>query len=132
MNKQDKLNYIRKEAIKANKDIVALEMGCKVKEKNVGVIFDVYQFFPDFIRTSLGEYSYKEVEEKLEIIGRPLTLADVLLAITINNFGGAQFDAMGRKEVWDTCRLWHLDNDNLENQNEDCIDFIYSLLKKSA
>lgn len=76
----------------------------------------------------------------LEIIGRPIRLADVLLAIeqlpffnllvtkTDNNLtaverllGGSIFNG-----------YWNLRDDNLDNQSDECKEFLYKLLVKET
>lgn len=63
-----------------------------------------------------------------EILGRPITLADVLRAIMKANFDGNQYDAMCSQQCVDTCRLWILDTDNYDGQTRETQKFIGSIL----
>lgn len=60
-----------------------------------------------------------DMKEDVEILGRPIRLADVLLT-------GA--DGFGAKNVLDLTIYWNLRKDSLEDQSEETIDFIYQLL----
>ncbi len=57
--------------------------------------------------------------------GRPVRLSDILLAIQI----WAEFKpGFFPQEAEDVMRMWNLRADDLGEQNDECIQFIYSLL----
>jgi len=75
-----------------------------------------------------GEFTYGKSRIK-KIIGRPIRLADIFWTI--------EFLIPKMKIVWDArdglvkniTHKWNLKDDNLENQSEETIEFIYNLLK---
>ena len=137
---QDKLKLIREKVIEANPEIVELKFGCEVEyEKKpfrmiyFGVVTTIHKssicvlhnrLIPDFI--------VKERDIR-KIIGRPITLADVLLAIKtgiyIREDGSIYSDEGVPLDLHYTGVSWNLKDNNLNNQSEECIDFLYELLK---
>lgn len=159
---QQKLEAIRRAAIAANPEIVELKPGCEFYQKNrkTGEVLSdaVYVFVgrgidsreikfsltDRYVRDEIGcydGYAYNEVQTEknmegyIEIIGRPIRLADVMLAI-------------GRREdrIHVTCDgwfcilqtpmhefarrfQWNLRKDSLDEQGPETIDFLYELLK---
>lgn len=167
MTHQDKIAFIRQKAIEANPEIVELKFGCEVvldkNKKSIALSEDLQgrmHFFsihhPVSELQAIGLELIKNGE--IKIIGRPVRLADVLLAIGNHQdkwretnwftwvFPVAQ--ELGKSGEWanfcgyshdkgwalltnkDKCPVgWNLRADDLEDQSEDTIEFIYSLLK---
>lgn len=167
----EKIETIRKACIKANPSIKDLVFGCEVMMKWGDYHGDVATveyvcgkckkhklskncnedcYFDGNIEDAISVVHSPEDEPKewilleadYDIIGRPIRLADVLLAIKDNTIGihksamnngtyawfiklhepnGLQFKATGK--------LWHLLKDDLTQQSDETIDFLYELLK---
>lgn len=133
-----KLDEVRAAIIKAVPEIVELKFGCELKTSK--------GFYVTLIGHKDDWYTWKRHEDGLIsagddagdadglpelIIGRPIRLADVLVAIDekcpskyfVNSNGAfIRIDTKWRMVAW---KLW---SDSLENQSDECIDFIHSLL----
>ena len=143
------LQKIREACIKANSEIVELKFGCEVVRKSgtdavgrkarsegkEGIIVSMYENFVGVLWYG-NENISQEFSENLEIIGRPIHLADVLLAIAhsipapieITEFQvGDRFKEFDDK-VWSVVKRWEWKDDNLENQSEPTKQFIADLL----
>jgi hypothetical protein len=83
-----------------------------------------------------------ECEATGKVSGRPIRLADVLLAIgqrqkdsetpfnfAIHDSGAIMKWDLRLAEWFNTCIVWNLDADDLEKQSEETITFLYELLK---
>lgn len=137
MNKEQKIQFIREKCIEANPSIKDLVFGCDVIVKgiandNPGCEYDIV--VDDRIkegRIGLGYFGEVPISE-LEIIGREIRLADVLLAMPTNSiFVCAKDGYIGHDEEMIKGHFkvqWNLLNDSLTDQEEPTIDFIYELL----
>lgn len=143
MTNQEKIQFIRERCIKANPDIKKLEFGCEVEWKGAGASKGIfikdkrddsksYLFYgSDRVET----FDKEQCKEHVSIIGRPIHLADVLLAI--QQEGWSDQNPMWSEETtlyyWQKlCKKWTLKKDNLQDQSPETIDFIYSLLTKES
>lgn len=155
---QQKIEDIRKACIKANPEIVELKFGCNVKRYATPEIDTLVRIFTDtkggfgvwLIRQEPHDYdttfrflATREEVESWQIIGRPIRLADVLLAITQSekNWNNEEYGCVGLEIQEDRNEAeletnekgwakWNLLKDNLEDQSEPTIDFLWSLLCK--
>ena len=134
-----KIKKIREACIKANSEIVKLKFGCEVVIDWLGngVVHDMQKrFITDDLRdngngTVIEDSVCGDIEE---IIGRPIRLADVLLAIDkyvkIGNLSDKEKD--GGLSYLDFVSFiydkWNLEDNNLQNQSPETIDFIHKLL----
>jgi|SRR5690348_11871413 len=151
---QDKKNYIREKCIEANPEIVELKFGCLIRSKAgtehfiVSGPIDKYPYQEgDFWTTrgitDEGRHQGYILNRKdiSEIIGHPVRLADVLLAIG-SGVSGTSVDATGQfmrwnipeKKDWDGYWAyqdadWNLRDDDLEKQSPETVEFLYSLLQ---
>lgn len=108
-------------------EIMELKFGCKLLNKEIGVIFTVYQeigkhkFGGGYLRTELGEIELDYLEN-YKILGRDITLEDVLITLqrTYHN---------SSKEVdWvSMVRKWKILNP-LHEQSEETINFLHSII----
>lgn len=144
------LEQIRQACIKANSEIVELKFGCEfryfeglnryghrrtptVKYLCLNTQDEIVAYLVSPANTRL-EIKKDDIEE---ILGRPIRLADVLLAISKadeNNHNKiwmksdgrivANFETKSLKSVVD----WDLLKDDLTQQSETTIDFIHSIL----
>ena len=134
-NNKEQIETIRQVCIKANPEIVELKFGCEVI--NNGISRFVTENRGNEIVTFSGGISFsnkiKAFMENFEIIGRPIRLADVLLAIKdipvekkINILGN---DHMPQNSTLaHIVTFWKLDKDDLTIQSPETIAFIYELL----
>lgn len=176
MEHQDKVAFIRQKTIETNPEIVELKFGCRLHHPGYRManIYDVsptgygngkkfftdlgHSFYDDTIKDGHIRRNSLDKPHMWKIIGRPVRLADVLLAIGNHQdkwretnwftwvFPVAQ--ELGKSGEWanfcgyshdkgwalltnkDKCPVgWNLRADDLEDQSEDTIEFIYSLLK---
>lgn len=138
---------------KANPEIMELKFGCEVLLK------DFEKDFPNYVGIYAGRRWNKEIDKevdlvvhkksghrhlvqmdkKYEILGRPIRLADVLLAIDQKySDGNIRFVSDGGYFWnWDLetspneyGAIWNLKDDNLDNQSEETKSFLYELLCK--
>ena len=157
MTHQQKLEAIRRACVKANPKIVELKPGCEFYQKNRKtdeVLSDaVYVFLgrgidsreinfsltDRYARDEIGRYdgyAYNEVQSEknlegyIEIIGRPIRLADVLLVFRGRSLKGCDPNETypSRNEI-SILQRWNIRNDDLSKQSEDTVDFIHGLLK---
>lgn len=137
----DKLELIRKKCIEANPEIVELKFGCEVvlnlnNDKAV-LLGETSSFLSGWFKTN--NEIYPVGGHTFEIIGRPIRLADVIFAISKNwvrdnsdksrLMGTFVFFSDQQSKLLCTVSLWNLLKDNLEDQSEETISFIYDLLK---
>lgn len=143
MENYEKLKKVIQEA---NPEIMELKFGCEVSYNNepfmlVSIEFDeseegnstyVYNVFPSILVAGeanvptyfarlIGEY------EQFQILGRPIRLADVLLALS-EKFPG---ELIPKFEDYSTTLFmgyWNLKDDNLDNQSFETKQFLINLL----
>lgn len=156
MTTQEKIKAIRKEVIKANPSILDLVFGCEVillneeysKQPRVLKVLDKREIKGRDTIVEIYERSHNGIglvfyEDKgnLKIIGRPIRLADVLLALQKNkSYNLIAVDEYGtfysdEKDVgFDIVQVdgqnieWNLEQDDLSKQSEETIDFIFNLI----
>lgn len=162
MTHQQKLEAVRQACIKANPEIVELKLGCEFYQKHrktgevlsdavyvfVGRGIDVREICFCLTNRYVGDaigcydgYAYNEVQNEknmtgyMEIIGRPIRLADALLALGMKkNYGyvctdGSLFEGGLDVENDFSYGQWNLRKDSLDEQSEETVSFLYELLK---
>lgn len=76
----------------------------------------------------LSEWVIERHETDLyRILGRPIRLADVFLAVGHNQ--GYRDGKMQASQLYTIVEVWNLRADDLEKQSEETINFLYELLK---
>lgn len=160
MTTQQKREAIRQDCIAANPEIVELKFGCFITDKHTILIsqggdfgneilqtFDtdteeVGGIFASHIDDGSGGSRLETVDDliesgELEIIGRPIRLADVLLAIKEPEDKVYCVAVCGRfywsyadsdSHYISTGAQWNLRKNSLDDQDEPTIDFIHSIL----
>lgn len=119
-------NQLKSIIQKANPEIMELKFGCEIR----GMGFYAYGLSDrnngDLVgyATSLGRFDGNLNND--EILGRPIRLADVLLAIgekwvMVSNNSFPQ-------QVVEVFNKWNLRDDNLDHQSEECKHFLIDLL----
>lgn len=144
---ETKLQHIREKCIEANPSIKDLVFGCKVvHESSDDMIYTVISSFKPTMQVQQYEIHREReqaeiitqfyMDNHMSIIGREIRLADVLLAIPKRDLiveVSAYFFYFGYKGKGLNRNGglvdWNLKQDNLELQSEECIEFIYNLLK---
>jgi len=183
MERNQKIEAIRKACIKANPEIVELKFGCQIKvidEDIFGEIFrsgskskkpitdnDIKDLFAIEEARFFNLISYEEYGESVnvavspsydipgmvvvmddkgmweevtfEVIGRPIWIADVLLALNRIDYNTSYevegdrfwFPEEDEQGDWNTTAVeWNLRKDSLDNQPDATIDFLFSLLEE--
>ncbi len=140
MTTKEKLEAIRQACIKANPEIVELKFGCLISgfghHRSPVVCLD--KDYTAFLHapTLITNDKTKNVQANYEIIGRPIRLADVLLAlhrtsrtqnVSINTLVGTMMNHNFTRD--DLNKHWDFYKDSLDEQPEETISFIYELLK---
>lgn len=127
---------LRQVIIKANPEIMELKFGCEIMcgFSKAFIITDhnkdtVTAFFPT--RNSPPDFDFISKSEIL-ILGRPIRLADVLLAyqklkdrhilFSLTSQGGFQI------KQGEPSSCWNLKDDNLDRQSDETQEFLYNLL----
>jgi len=83
------LQELQAKIIAAVPSIVELKFGCKLLNKEIGVIFNLYQVIEEhklgggYLRTELGDIDYEEFYQTngYKILGRPILLEDIILTL---------------------------------------------------
>lgn len=155
MTTQEKIQEIRLKCIEVNPDIIKLEFGCKVwvDDSNGEEGYSIWEYIGDVDLCSNQDTLWKCVHStfatvlwgnfKLEgkpyvILGRPITLADILLTINRVQNKSYSFSSAGIFERWEHSRdsfwsleeykgSWHLLK-SLEDQDKSTIDFIHGVV----
>jgi hypothetical protein len=135
-----KLDTIRRKCIEANPEIVELRFGCKLRHDSGDMYTVVRKERGDWIKTlELGDDD-SVMLKFCEILGRPIRLADVLLAMRVEH-SEYSVSSAGYFEEWslnqppdvfhltaNSSARWNLVEDDLTKQSEQTIDFLYELL----
>lgn len=142
MFNNQKIETIRQACIKANPEIVELKFGCEVETLNWGKV-TITQNGDDYVEYILPDgtrgdedtqiYFEKEIQN---ILGRPIRLADVLLAMegkisndSLSLHSGGYRDFLWYQDEKIQINFWNLLKDSLSDQSEETINFLYQLLK---
>lgn len=132
------IQNIREACIAANPEIVELKFGCEIEKDNGEAIrkYKVWYYKQGekmeciSVDQNLGYSFVSPYEKNFTILGRPIRLADVLLAIRKDKWPGAEGHQvlLGRMTEADVCEKWNLRNDTLTEQSPETIEFISNLL----
>jgi len=125
------LELIRQKCIEANPEIVELKFGCIVLDENgiqEHVIYSVEEFMTGNLKVKLDATAVLIRADELKcIIGSPIRFGDVLLTLEKNLRPSLQLE-----KYWQTVHaliaFWNLRKDDLNEQSEETLDFIASLL----
>jgi hypothetical protein len=145
MNNQEKINKIREKCIAANPEIVELKEGCQVIVGDGKLRHTIYgindgnkrfmaflnkPFREDLLANTFYDCEFSGDAEGVEILGRPIRIADVLLSHRMK-YSEAGYIEYNRETVSivDGAFAWNLRADELEQQPEETVDFIYQLLQ---
>jgi hypothetical protein len=140
---QEKLEFIRAKCIEVNPSIKDLVVGVIARGGSRNELMIYTGFKPDISEYGNGNMlhnfsyiarngGYVDSRQNFEIIGRDIKLSDILLAIGMytdecvcvlddGTFADREDVVLGD---------WNLLKDNLEDQSEETIDFIYNNLLK--
>lgn len=149
------LNIIREACIKANPEIMEFKFGCEIEfivqidwRKVSAGLRSTKIFFIGIDEDSnkcywSPEKSFLMVdpnEEKMRgytILGRPIRLADVLLAmekkVKDKSTNNTEYLSNEMQYLWESAKdiihLWNLREDDLSKQSAECLEFLANLLK---
>jgi len=137
MTNQKYIEEIRKVCIKANPEILELKFGCRIgnerKYRLEYVGFNNRQHCLALWKDGEQSLLFVDNVKQEEILGRPITLADVLLTIAFGKTVGFIRTDTGLIEIdqnpSELLSLWNL-KENLENQSEETIEWLYKLTNK--
>jgi len=113
---------------KANPEIMELKFGCYVNFEGEKIIVDVHG---DIVKTKSMDIH----KNHIKILGRPIRLADVLMAIEKKN-PDIMIDVSGRfllnEQPAPLCQecSWNLKDNNLDNQSDETKQFLIDILTK--
>lgn len=138
------LEKIRQACIAANPEIVELKYGCLILYKGQRMTFIRNDTagrpwcYTGWAPHVIGDEAFDRLEPAfLKIVGRPIRLADVLLAIgpalqtkkgRIGTYRGREIDEPQGVKLWLVEVGWNLREDDLTKQSEETLAFIVSLL----
>lgn len=123
------IEKLKQVIIKANPEITKLTFGCEIEVAGHKALVISSMFEPSLL-VKLGGDAIK-IDEKYKILGRPIRLADVLLAMRKK-----VYDKSGhyRDPKWeqDIIKIWNLKDDNIDNQSDETKKFLEDLLIKKG
>lgn len=118
---------LREIIIAANPDILKLEFGCQVEiidniktKKYFHILRRIKNEY--VLYNSRHDAAFVKKSNKLKILGRPIRLADILIAIKKKMFSTE--DKSTREMIND----YNLSFDNLENQSQEFLDKLLEIL----
>lgn len=136
MTKQEAIEIINRACVEANPSIMDLTFGCEVVKSDMHSGVVVGEAYEQIAYLNYGEMKvFLAPKEQFEILGRPITIADVLVAMA---------ETVHREQVTHlvTCYgdirdthfnlkcSWNLLRDNLSLQSDETLVFLAGLLKK--
>lgn len=138
--KQEYINKIKEACIKANPEIVELKFGCEVirgsdfggSPENVfiGNPYECKEVLGKSNKQVRNPWNIDDTDDLLKILGRPIQLADVLLAIQNKKLGQPVYKvggiAKGGSLILDEVH-WKLTKP-LEDQSEETLKFIAGII----
>lgn len=146
MTREQSINIVKEACVKANPEILELKQNCFVKDFLKGTLeilakYEIEGETPvyDFVFRGEGEVSVaRSPRGNWDILGRPIRLADVLLAIqkkdtlenpiNINTYG--HLELCGEEQIVLSRTTWNLRADSLTDQSDQTLLFLAQLLEK--
>ena len=141
------IKEIREKCIKANPEIVELKFGCIIQIKGskptvldnkTPIVLKGNKFEEKGLYFNLAKNKFYQKHKmfggdlEVKIIGRPIRLADVLLAMPVRFYvkSGNGYFLDSRKADLPSCQecFWDLEDDNLEHQSEETLTFLKTIL----
>jgi hypothetical protein len=126
---------IRAACIASNPEIVELKFGCDIRfaltEGGGSLATVLFRYDGDYVTASYAKFHNNKAGmvsrhlNKIEIIGRPIRLSDVLLAL--KEYTDAS-DTGKRINTERIVKRWNLRTDDLEAQSSETLSFIHSLI----
>ncbi|UPJ35837.1 hypothetical protein IVB45_02155 [Bradyrhizobium sp. 4] len=133
-----KLDQVRAAIIKAVPEIVELKFGCQVLVDGEVMIATYWNTSNDSLdvyapeQQELLHHTFNLYPKEYEILGRPIRLADCLVAIDQRCRGDnfATVASNGWFHYGGTRAFWNLRTDDLSQQSPECISFLHDLLTR--
>lgn len=142
---EDKYEELKRVIQEAVPEIMELKFGCEIKRffntcsTRCKCNFEVGVCVDDSEKDAVHYYKYPEPptyinEREYENLGRPIRLADILLALQRKG-KPCLVDAVGifydlKTKPLNIGKAYDLDHDNLDNQSNETKEFLYNLLIK--
>lgn len=143
MTHKENLAYVREKCIEANPEIVELKFGCEINMYGAPrVIVGSWAEDEEWLTVHKTDGGPQRLTKEMlrysshtKIVGRPIRLADVLLAlhelprtqnVAINTLVGTSMNSDFTK--FDLAKTWDLRQDDLGKQSEETVAFLRSLL----
>lgn len=136
--REQKLADIREACIKVNPEIVELKFGCQLDLAGFHcTIVNAWPKHKRYLVINLTEPKTKwytegqlKYTQAFKIIGRDVKLSDLLYTIKsiCLSVDGRDEYAEAYNSKNELVRFWNLLKDSLNDQSDECVDFIYSLL----
>lgn len=138
---EKKIEEIRKACISRNPSILDLEFGCEVTIKKAGLcivtnkpILNEASFFARMKLGAEGNTPFATYTDDItSIIGRPIRLSDVLLALKYNIFHIQKYPNYARLSYTTKTHVggfdWNLAQDDLTKQSPETLNFIFEVIK---
>jgi len=120
--------------------VMALEFGCEIFREGAGREIFISRFGNEYSVCRLNNNGlflpitlpFPPESQRFEIIGKPITLAVILLALDINSTDSRWKIIVGcnfmRIQFGESFSLWNLSKDNFNDQSEETKTFIGGLL----
>lgn len=139
------IKLIKEKCIEANPEIMELKFGCYINPSVDSVWYVLHELVGGYVNA----IEIVQDEEHLvygaktrifpkEILGRPIRLADILIAIEKVKLGDVYYSIRTGGEIIkgnietsyeEEVSFWNLRTDNLDQQSPECIEFLENLLK---
>lgn len=130
MTKEQKIEAIRQACIKVNPSILDLKFGCEIAvfgDRGIFLSSFLRSYYVQFGSSSIPQ-SLISIENTIEIIGRPIELADILMLPDTEEMKMAPQIGNALALYGFLARKWRLSLPFIE-QPEETIDFIYEIIK---
>lgn len=132
---EEKVKFVREKCIEANPEIVELKFGCEIEHpigSKKGIIIShslTLRAKQDmFLVLKKGSTFYLVKHAITKIIGRPIRLADILLALQEED--GKEWNIrIGSVGVYKVVAAYNLRDDNFDHQTNEMKEFIWEILK---
>lgn len=136
MTKEQKLKKLKEAIISAVPEIIELKFGCEIYIEGCDYVFTfVAKENENYIlKTEEGGYTIIPAPGYIKILGRPITLEDVLIVLPeklyVNSKTG-KFGHFHNHDHFNPPVYWKL-NKPLDQQSKETIDFLYNLICKNG
>ena len=132
---KEKYSKLKKIIQKANPDIMKLKFGCRIvtnQYKQFGIATLIKE---DKIAGDNGDWNVLisgcimyQNEKDFKVIGRPIRLTDIFLALEKNSIYNVCYSISGQGDNYSTNIPWKIEDDDLDHQSDKTKRILYNLL----